>query len=611
MIVGWVLVVGLLLQCFSAAIALNQERTGRTELPPSTRLLQASGMSRGMNSPRTVQEIFKAACAASTTSATPNLPEFVVNDEQGRRLIVPGGRPRVLSQIPVTAALLQVAVIVPLSLVVGVSGACYHVARAFVSFTWQTMRRALGGVAASKQTTTSEQPPAAPASITPRSRRKYDVVLLGASGTTGRLALRHLVQFYYLKDRNICWAMAGRSPSKLQQTLHEVALELGLTNEEAIKMEQSIDWLSVDTVAAGPPLAAVVAQTRVVATTVGPYVTYGSTVVEYCARYGTHYCDITGEVQWVEAQRNRHAATARQTGAKLIPFCGHDSVPWDLSVLLMQQALKQHLSAGGGSEEDGSLASATFYDVSQNEAPPGTFATLLTYAKGGGRALESVPSELQMLNRVQSDLPVFIAPLLSFPWQQPKTPRLYTIPYIMAPVNAEVVKWSYADRGDGVAQADAGPRTLIYREFQVMPNLATAVGTYLGYLLFGSFAVNPITLYLLERFITPKQGPKMEDMLNKYFLAVFGQGVSRSGKVKVNTVCYFDRDCGSLETSRMLVESAICLALEARNLLNDESTQGGFYTPSNGIGSVLLDRLLATDPAMSFSMSIVPSAVTE
>jgi short subunit dehydrogenase-like uncharacterized protein len=577
MIVGWILVVGLLLQCSLAAAALViHDRSGRTE-SPSTRLVQTSGMPLAagrMNSPRTVQEIIKAACAATTTSATPNLPEFVVNDEQGRRLIVPGGRPHVLVQIPITTALLQVAVIVPLSLAIGVSGACYHVVRAFVSFTWQTMRQTL--VVAPKNAT-SEQPPAAPASITPRSRRKYDVVLLGASGTTGRLALRHLVQFYYLKDRNICWAMAGRSPSKLQQTLHEVALELGLTDEEAIKMEQSIDWLPV----------------------------------EYCARYGTHYCDITGEVQWVEAQRNRHAAMARQTGSKLIPFCGHDSVPWDLSVLLMQQALKQHLSAGGGQEEDGSLASATFYDVSQNEAPPGTFATLLTYAKGGGRALESVPSDLQMLNRVQSDLPVFIAPLLSFPWQQPKTPRLYTIPYIMAPVNAEVVKWSYADRGDGVAQAEAGPRTLIYREFQVMPNLATAVGAYLGYLLFGSFTLNPVTLYLLERFLTPKRGPKMDDMLNKYFLAVFGQGVSRSGKVKVNTVCYFDRDCGSLETSRMLVESAICLALEARNPLNDESTQGGFYTPSNGIGSVLLDRLLATDPAMSFSMSIVPSAVTE
>ena len=34
--------------------------------------------------------------------------------------------------------------------------------------------------------------------------------------------------------------------------------------------------------------------TQVVVTTAGPFQLYGSNVVEFCAKFGTSYCDITG-----------------------------------------------------------------------------------------------------------------------------------------------------------------------------------------------------------------------------------------------------------------------------------------------------------------------------
>jgi short subunit dehydrogenase-like uncharacterized protein len=70
-----------------------------------------------------------------------------------------------------------------------------------------------------------------------------------------------------------------------------------------------------------------VQNTRVVATTAGPYTLYGNSVVEFCAKFGTHYVDITGEVDWVKAMICQWQSTAQQTGAKLIPFCGHGTIP--------------------------------------------------------------------------------------------------------------------------------------------------------------------------------------------------------------------------------------------------------------------------------------------
>jgi short subunit dehydrogenase-like uncharacterized protein len=71
-------------------------------------------------------------------------------------------------------------------------------------------------------------------------------------------------------------------------------------------------------------LPKLVANTRVVATTAGPYTLYGSSVVEFAAKHGTHYVDITGEVDWVKAMLCQWHDTAQKTGAKIISFCGHE-----------------------------------------------------------------------------------------------------------------------------------------------------------------------------------------------------------------------------------------------------------------------------------------------
>lgn len=69
--------------------------------------------------------------------------------------------------------------------------------------------------------------------------------------------------------------------------------------------------------------------------TVGPYAKYGSKLVAVCAHYGTNYCDITGETKWVSYMIDLYDDLAKSTGAKLVSFCGHDCIPWDINTFMI------------------------------------------------------------------------------------------------------------------------------------------------------------------------------------------------------------------------------------------------------------------------------------
>jgi short subunit dehydrogenase-like uncharacterized protein len=83
------------------------------------------------------------------------------------------------------------------------------------------------------------------------------------------------------------------------------------------------------------------ARTGVVVSTVGPFALYGTELLEACVGNGTHYCDLTGEVHWMRAMIDAHQAEARETGARIVHACGHDSIPSDLGVQFLQEAAMQ------------------------------------------------------------------------------------------------------------------------------------------------------------------------------------------------------------------------------------------------------------------------------
>jgi short subunit dehydrogenase-like uncharacterized protein len=145
--------------------------------------------------------------------------------------------------------------------------------------------------------------------------REFDLVLLGATGFTGRLTAAHLGR--RLAGGDTRWAIAGRNREKLE------ALAAELPGEPAVVVADTGDLVS---------LLDLAERTRVLASTVGPYARHGELVVQACVRSRTHYADITGEAGFVELLQERYAADAERSGVKIVNCCGFDSVPHDFGV---------------------------------------------------------------------------------------------------------------------------------------------------------------------------------------------------------------------------------------------------------------------------------------
>ena len=128
----------------------------------------------------------------------------------------------------------------------------------------------------------------------------YDVVLLGATGFTGRLT-----------------ADAARAAGPARAAVGDRRPRPGVgwsrsppSSPRRVRPVPASGCLIAD-VADAASLRALAEQTSVVATTVGPFMELGAEVVAACAETGTDYVDITGEPEFVD----RIVARAPRAGA--------------------------------------------------------------------------------------------------------------------------------------------------------------------------------------------------------------------------------------------------------------------------------------------------------
>ena len=153
--------------------------------------------------------------------------------------------------------------------------------------------------------------------------RELDIVLFGATGFTGALTADYLARN---GPAGLRWALAGRSLDKLEKV------------RTPRSTRRDVELIVADS---GDPvaLADLAARTKVVLSTVGPYVGRGEALVGACADAGTDYCDITGEGEFVDRMYVAHHATAVATGARLVHGCGFDSIPHDLGAMFTVEHL--------------------------------------------------------------------------------------------------------------------------------------------------------------------------------------------------------------------------------------------------------------------------------
>jgi len=171
---------------------------------------------------------------------------------------------------------------------------------------------------------------------------KTDITIYGATSFVAKHVLRYLMEAV-LHEESDCFrlTLSGRNKTKLD------SLKENLKNDD--------DKIDVDTfVAEASDLKALVEmakRTRIVLNCAGPYALYSTGVVEACAKEGTDYVDFTGEVAWAAEMRLKFGPLAQASGARIVSFCGFDSIPMDMIVFAGVQALREKVGGNVGIQE--------------------------------------------------------------------------------------------------------------------------------------------------------------------------------------------------------------------------------------------------------------------
>ena len=375
--------------------------------------------------------------------------------------------------------------------------------------------------------------------------RTYDLVLCGATGFTGGLTAEYLAANVPAGTR---WALAGRNRAKLDAVRDRLARITPRSAELALLEADVTDAAS---------MRAVAEATRVVATTVGPYIVHGEPLVAACAASGTDYLDLTGEPEFVDLMWIRHHAAAQASGARLVHCCGFDSIPHDLGTQFTVAQLPT----------DGPVAIKGFVQAG-GTISAGTFHSTVT-AFGRAREYARVAAQRKQLE----------------PLPEGRRVRAVTgRPYLEPALDAWAIPLPTIDPAVVVRSARALPAygpDFSYAHHVAVKRLALAAGGAAGVAgLFAAAQVPPARKLLLDR-MTSGDGPDEAKRARGWFKVTF---VGEAGGRRVVTAVR-GGDPGYTETAKMLAEAALCLA-------HDELPQtAGQVTPAVAMGPALRERL--------------------
>lgn len=381
-------------------------------------------------------------------------------------------------------------------------------------------------------------------------RRDFDLVLQGATGFTGRLAAAELAA---RAPAGLRWAVAGRDPARLE------ALAAGLDGCGGYVVADGLDETAVDALAA---------RARVVLSCAGPFSRHGTALVAACARHGTHYADLSGELPWIRQLVDRHHAACAERGTVLLPAAGFDSAPTDLGVQALAAAL------------DGAPGIVTGFFALRGGLNGGTLASGIHLAEAWDPAdwahphlLDPDPDAgLGAAPRRPRRLAIFEAPGLGG----------WAAPFLMAPVNERVVRRSAALLADEGRGYGAGFR---YDEHMLLPSRRRARVMGFGLRLANGLLARPWGRRLLRWFgPRPGQGPSERSRRQGFARLTLVAGELDAPRAVRSWA--WRGDPSNTITVNCLVQSGLALAA-------GEARRGGVLTPATALGPPLLQRLAA------------------
>jgi short subunit dehydrogenase-like uncharacterized protein len=375
--------------------------------------------------------------------------------------------------------------------------------------------------------------------------KEFGIVVYGATGYTGRLVCEYLNNQYGVNG-DVKWAMAGRSLDKLVQ----VRDEMEIPSDVPLVIADADNSESVE---------AMVKNTQVVLTTVGPYQKYGSELVRLCSELGTDYVDLCGEPAWMHEMIAAYENKAKASGARIVFSCGFDSVPFDLGVYFLQQAamdkftnpltrIKGRVRAMKGTFSGGTLESFRLTMKAAAKNPDLVNVLMNPFALTETLSGPKQPSGMKPI--FDEDLNSWSAP---FVMATINTKNIHRSNFLLAHqygndfVYDEMMLTGPGDNGEAMAKAVAEDK---------------------------SMANSPLK---------PGEGPSKEERETGFYDVLFA-GSNAQGDILIASV-KGDKDPGYGSTSKMISESAICL------LKNLDAASGGIWTPASAMGSLLIERL--------------------
>jgi short subunit dehydrogenase-like uncharacterized protein len=381
-----------------------------------------------------------------------------------------------------------------------------------------------------------------------KSSNVFDIVVYGATGFTGQLVAEYLAA-HYGNDKQLKWAMAGRSLAKLAS----VRDAIGAPADTPLIVADASDVAS---------LKAMIEQTKSVISTVGPYLLYGNDLVAACAASGTDYFDLCGETPWMRRIIDAHEATAQRSGARIIFSCGYDSLPFELGVFYCQETAKKVLGTSV-SRVKGRI-----------RAMKGTFSG---GTAASGRALFEAAARDPSLLALMRD-PFALTPGFQGPKQPPGNKPMFdddlqawVTPFFMANINTRNVHRSNMLMGFPYG------RDFVYDEMQITGPGEEGEASAKRILA----ANNKMATSVAPK---PGEGPSKEERENGSYDLLF-VALAPDGR-QVRVAVKGDRDPGYGSTSKMIAESAICLLRDTPEL------KAGIWTPGAAMGDRLIRRLV-------------------
>jgi short subunit dehydrogenase-like uncharacterized protein len=377
---------------------------------------------------------------------------------------------------------------------------------------------------------------------------RFDIVVYGATGFTGQLVAEYLAA-QYKDDKELKWAMAGRSLDKLKS----VRDAIGAPADTPLIVADASDAAS---------LKAMVAQTKSVMTTVGPYQLYGGDLLAACVASGTDYIDLCGEPVWMRQMIEKHEAAARASGARIVFSCGFDSVPFELGAFFVQEEAKRVFGAPAA------RVKGRVRDM-RGTLSGGTAAS----AKATFDAVAKDMSLVAILNDPFALTPGFTGP------KQPKGNRSayeedlqsWAAPFMMALINTRNVHRSNMLMGFPYGN-----------EFVYDEMVLTGPGEK------GEANAKRVMAANTEKTgpnaPKPGEGPSKEERENGRFDLLY-VAIAPDG-LQVRAGVTGDRDPGYGSTSKMISECAICL------LRDTPDVPAGFWTPGAAMQHKLIKRLV-------------------